>query len=70
VPATGTAGCGSGSKLTTGMHSLTSDGTERSYWIELPATYDRNKAYPVIIGLHWRDGSAADVYGWSGFFGL
>jgi len=70
VPAIITAGCGSGSKLTTGMHSLTSDGTQRSYWIEIPAAYDRNKAYPVIIGLHWRDGSAADVYGWSGFFGL
>lgn len=70
VPATSTAGCGSGSKLTTGMHSLTSDGTQRSYWIEIPAAYDRNKTYPVIIGLHWRDGSAADVYGWNGFFGL
>jgi poly(3-hydroxybutyrate) depolymerase len=52
------------------MHTLTSDNTQRSYWVEMPATYDRNKAYPVIIGLHWRDGSAADVYGWSGFFGL
>jgi poly(3-hydroxybutyrate) depolymerase len=56
--------------LTSGLHSLTSDNTQRSYWIEMPAAYDRNKAYPVIIGLHWRDGSAADVYGWSGFFGL
>jgi poly(3-hydroxybutyrate) depolymerase len=52
------------------MHTLTSDNTQRSYWVEMPATYDRYKAYPVIIGLHWRDGSAADVYGWSGFFGL
>jgi len=56
--------------MTTGLHALTSDDTQRSYWIEMPANYDRNKAYPVIIGLHWRDGSAADVYGWSGFFGL
>lgn len=70
TPANGTAGCGSGSKLATGLHTLTSDGTQRSYWVEMPAAYDRNKAYPVIIGLHWRDGSAADVYGWSGFFGL
>lgn len=69
-PDVSTAGCAAGSKLTTGMHTLTSDGVERSYWIEMPNTYDRNKAYPVIIGLHWRDGSAGDVYGWSGFFGL
>jgi poly(3-hydroxybutyrate) depolymerase len=56
--------------LATGLQSLTSDNTQRSYWIEMPANYDRNKSYPVIIGLHWRGGSAADVYGWSGFFGL
>ena len=67
---TSSAGCGSGAKLATGLQSLTSDSTQRSYWIEMPANYDRNKAYPVIIGLHWRGGSAADVYGWSGFFGL
>jgi polyhydroxybutyrate depolymerase len=70
APATNTAGCGSGSNMSTGLRSLTSDGIQRSYWVEMPAGYDRNKAYPVIIGLHWRDGSAADVYGWSGFFGL
>jgi len=56
--------------MTTGLRSLTSDGTQRNYWVEMPANYDSKKAYPVIIGLHWRDGSAADVYGWSGFFGL
>lgn len=56
--------------MTTGMQSLTSDDTPRDYWIEIPANYDPNKAYPVIIGLHWRGGSAADIYGWSGFVGL
>ncbi len=70
APAAGAGGCGGGPKFTTGLRSLTSDGIQRSYWVEMPANYDRNKAYPVIIGLHWRDGSAADVYGWSGFFGL
>jgi polyhydroxybutyrate depolymerase len=69
-PVSDLSGCGSAAKFATGLHSLTSDNTQRSYWIEMPANYDRNKAYPVIIGLHWRGGSAADVYGWSGFFGL
>ena len=69
-PVTNTAGCGSAAKLATGMQSLTSDSIQRDYWIEIPANYDRNKAYPVIIGLHWRTGSAADIYGWSGFYGL
>jgi poly(3-hydroxybutyrate) depolymerase len=67
---TSTAGCGSAAKFATGLQSLTSDSTQRSYWIEMPANYDRNKAYPVIIGLHWRDGSAQDIYGWNGFYGL
>lgn len=70
APVTSASGCGSGAKLATGLQSLTSDSTQRSYWIEMPANYDSNKAYPVIIGLHWRDGSAKDIYGWSGFFGL
>lgn len=70
APAAGSAGCGSGATLATGLRTLTSDSTKRSYWIEMPAAYDHNRAYPVIIGLHWRDGSAADVSGWSGFFGL
>jgi poly(3-hydroxybutyrate) depolymerase len=52
------------------MQTLMSDGIERSYWVEMPANYDPNRTYPVVIGLHWRDGSADDVRGWSGFFGL
>lgn len=64
------AGCGSAAKFTTGLQSLISDGVQRSYWVEMPANYDPNKTYPVVIGLHWRDGSADDVRGWSGFFGL
>jgi polyhydroxybutyrate depolymerase len=66
----GSAGCGQAAKLTTGNQTLMSDGISRSYWLDLPAGYDRNKTYPVIIGLHWRDGSADDVHGWSGYFGL
>jgi poly(3-hydroxybutyrate) depolymerase len=65
------AGCASAAKFTTGQQqSLTLDGVQRSYWVDMPADYDPNKAYPVIIGLHWRDGSADDVRGWSGYFGL
>lgn len=69
-PVSGISGCGSAAKFATGLQSLTSDSIQRDYWIELPANYDKNKTYPVIIGLHWRGGGASDVYGWSGFFGL
>jgi polyhydroxybutyrate depolymerase len=66
----GSAGCGSAAQLATGERTITSDGVQRSYWLELPAGYDRNKAYPVVIGLHWRDGSATEVRTWNNFFGL
>ncbi|HEY9066841.1 MAG TPA: hypothetical protein VIO33_17795 [Burkholderiaceae bacterium] len=64
------AGCGSAAKFATGWQSLTSDGVQRTYWVEMPANYDPNKTYPVVIGLHWRGGSADEVHGWTGFFGL
>jgi polyhydroxybutyrate depolymerase len=66
----GSAGCGSAAKLATGEQKITSDGMQRSYWLELPSGYDHNRAYPVIIGLHWRDGSATEVRTWNNFFGL
>lgn len=64
------AGCGAAAKFSTGYQSVMSDGVQRSYWVELPAHYDPSTPYPVVIGLHWRDGSADDVRGWSGYFGL
>lgn len=70
LPANSSAGCGSAAQLATGLQTITIDGVERSYWIEMPANYDPNTAYPLIVGLHWRGGSASEIYGWSGFFGL
>lgn len=64
------SGCGIATQFSTGLQTITVDNSSRSYWIEMPPNYDRNTTYPVIVGLHWRDGSAADIYGWSGFFGL
>jgi poly(3-hydroxybutyrate) depolymerase len=41
---------------------LTSDGVTREFWVKLPSGYKTTNAYPLIVGLHWRDGSATDVY--------
>lgn len=71
APSSSGSGCDAGAtQLASGKLTITSDGVARSYWLDLPTNYDRTKAYPVIIGLHWRDGSADDVHGWSGYFGL
>lgn len=66
----GSAGCGKAAALATGEQTITSDGIARSYWLDLPAGYDSNKAYTVIVGLHWRDGSATEVRTWNNYFGL
>jgi poly(3-hydroxybutyrate) depolymerase len=41
---------------------LSSEGTTREFWVKLPSAYKVSNAYPLIVGLHWRDGSATDVY--------
>ncbi len=64
------SGCGSAAQFATGLESISIDGTSRSYWIEMPANYDPDQAYPLIVALHWRGGSASEIYGWNGFFGL
>lgn len=67
----GSSGCASSAtQLAAGKQTITSDGIQRTYWLDLPAGYDGNKAYPVIVGLHWRDGSPDEVRGWNNYFGL
>jgi poly(3-hydroxybutyrate) depolymerase len=73
--ANGSSGCSQPAKLSTGLQTLVSDGVTREYWVDVPANYDARKAYPVVFGLHWRGGSAAEVYGssWASstpFYGL
>lgn len=56
------AGCGKAAALSTGLQSLTSDGVKRDFWVDVPADYDRSRLYPVVIALHWLNGSAGEVY--------
>lgn len=65
-------GCGTAAKFTSGKFTLTSDGVSRDFWVDVPADYDPKVAHPLVVGLHWRGGSATDVYGTGdgAFFGL
>ncbi|KAH7031416.1 Alpha/Beta hydrolase protein [Microdochium trichocladiopsis] len=49
-----TAGCGKTHYFNglTHFHSLTSSGRERKYSIQLPGSYDKDAAYPVVLGFH------------------
>jgi poly(3-hydroxybutyrate) depolymerase len=56
-----TAGCGKAPTLTSGTHSLQSNGRTRSYILRLPDNYDNNRAYRLVFGFHWLGGNASNV---------
>ena len=56
-----TAGCGKAPTITSGTKTINVGGQNRQYIIKVPGGYDQNKQYKVVIGLHWRDGTAQDV---------
>lgn len=62
------AGCGK-SPPSSGTKSMTVNGKQRQYILQLPSNYDRSKAHRVVFGYHWRDGSMNDVAN-GGFYGL
>ncbi|KAK4233385.1 Alpha/Beta hydrolase protein [Achaetomium macrosporum] len=62
------AGCGK-APPSSGTKSMTVNGRQRQYILQLPNNYDSNKAHRVVIGYHWRDGSMNDVAS-GGFYGL
>ncbi|KAH9904673.1 carbohydrate esterase family 1 protein [Xylariomycetidae sp. FL2044] len=55
--AAGTAGCGKIHLISgiTTYHSLISTARDRTYSVHLPAGYDRDTAYPVVLGFHGSD---------------
>jgi len=46
------SGCGSDSGFTTGERTITSNGKERVYYLDLPKDYNSNAAYPLIFAFH------------------
>ncbi|GAB7046407.1 cellulose binding domain-containing protein [Catenuloplanes indicus] len=64
-----TAGCGKNPTLRDGTYTIQSGGRARTYQLRLPGNYDNNRAYRLVVGLHWLNGSASDVVG-NGFYGL
>jgi poly(3-hydroxybutyrate) depolymerase len=56
-----TAGCGKAPTLTSGSHSIQSGGLSRAYILSVPENYDNSRAYRLIFGLHWLNGTANDV---------
>ncbi|MFG1885782.1 cellulose binding domain-containing protein [Micromonospora sp. NPDC049102] len=64
-----TAGCGKAPTLTNGTRTITSSGQNRTYILQIPSGYDRNRPYRLIFGFHWLNGSANNVAS-AGYYGL
>ena len=58
-------GCGKtlGSINKSGTYTITSSNVNRTYIINIPTNYDKNKPYPLIFGMHCMGGSAIKVAG-------
>jgi poly(3-hydroxybutyrate) depolymerase len=69
VPTAVTDGCGRPAGLSTGEHTITSGGMSRTYRLDVPAGYDPNRPYRLVVGFHWWYGTSADVVN-QGFYGL
>ncbi|MEV4387119.1 cellulose binding domain-containing protein [Micromonospora sp. NPDC049580] len=64
-----TAGCGKAPTLTSGTRTISSSGQNRSYILQIPGSYDRNRPYRLVFGFHWLNGSANNVAS-AGYYGL
>lgn len=64
------SGCGKPPGLGNGVHKMTSAGLAREYILSLPDGYDPSRPHRLVYGMHWMNGSAEAVQGWSKWFGL
>jgi poly(3-hydroxybutyrate) depolymerase len=58
---TATAGCGQAPTLTSGTHTISSGGQNRTYILSIPSNYQNDHPYRVVFGQHWLNGTANDV---------
>ncbi|TPQ22588.1 cellulose-binding protein [Streptomyces sporangiiformans] len=54
-------GCGKTPTLTSGTHTIQSNGKNRSFILRIPDGYDRNRAHRLVFGFHWLGGTSTDV---------
>lgn len=72
-PPVASVGCGkplATFKTGTNTYKITSAGLNREYIVNIPESYDSNRPHRVVFGMHWYNGSADAVQGWSKWFGL
>ncbi|HST83744.1 MAG TPA: cellulose binding domain-containing protein [Kineosporiaceae bacterium] len=58
---TATAGCGKAPTLTSGTHTISSGGQNRTYILSIPSNYQNDHPYRLVFAQHWLNGTANDV---------
>lgn len=65
------AGCGMAGGMKSGTYTITAAGRERKYILDVPSTYDPNKAYKLLFAWHPNGGNAQGIaQSDGGYYGL
>lgn len=72
--AAGSSGCGAATWPASGNFTIDVSGTQRQYIVKVPANYDTNRPYRLVLTWHGLGGTAAQVAGgrgpYGGYYGL
>ena len=72
--AAGSTGCGAATWPASGTFNIDVSGTQRQYIVKVPANYDTNRPYRLVMAWHGLGGTAAQVAGgrgpYGGYYGL
>ncbi|WP_341716298.1 RICIN domain-containing protein [Micromonospora sp. FIMYZ51] len=60
-PPTGGNGCGKAPTLSSGTHTIQSNGKSRQFILRVPANYNSNNPYRLIFAFHWRGGTMQEI---------
>ncbi|WFE27076.1 RICIN domain-containing protein [Solwaraspora sp. WMMD791] len=60
-PPPGDSGCGRAPTLSSGTHTIQSNGQNRQFILRVPANYNSNNPYRLIFAFHWRGGTMQEI---------
>ncbi|MEV4492537.1 RICIN domain-containing protein [Micromonospora coxensis] len=60
-PPSGGTGCGRAPTLSSGTHTIQSNGKSRSFILRVPTNYTSNNPYRLIFAFHWRGGTMQEI---------
>ncbi|MEU7999451.1 RICIN domain-containing protein [Micromonospora sp. NPDC049060] len=60
-PPSGGTGCGRAPTLSSGTHTIQSNGRSRSFILRVPTNYNSNNPYRLIFAFHWRGGTMQEI---------